>query len=323
MRTPVALIVFNRPHFTARVFAAIAQAQPERLLLIADGPRPDHPDDGPRCAAVRDIVARVDWPCQVERLFADTNLGCGRRPASGLSWVFEQVEEAIVLEDDCVPNPTFFRFCEELLERYRTDARVMNISGTNWQGPCPPHSYFFSIFNITGWGWATWRRAWQYYDPAVRLWPELRDTAWLLDLVRDPRVAQLFAWAFERAYVTQGDLDFWDYQWTFTCWAQHGLSILPTTTLVENVGFGPEATHMTWGEDVRARLPTGAMAFPLRHPATMVREHAAEQYIMEHVILPQVPGPRRAGVEWLRRLSRVVPDGVRAQLKTHLTTWLG
>ncbi len=253
MQTPVALIIFNRPHHTARVFAEIAKAKPERLFLIADGPRPDRPEDVQRCAAVRDIVARVDWPCQVERNFADSNLGCGRRPGSGISWVFEHVDEAIVLEDDCVPDPTFFRFCEELLEKYREDERVMNIGGTNWQGTPPrsPSSYFFSIFNITGWGWATWRRAWQYYDPAVRLWPEFRDTPWLLDLVRDARVAQMFAHAFDRAYITQGELDFWDYQWTFACWAHHGLSILPATTLVENVGFGAEATHTTSVRDIR------------------------------------------------------------------------
>ena len=186
MHTPVALIIFNRPHHTARVFAEIAKARPEHLFLIADGPRPDRPEDVQRCAAVRDIVARVDWPCQVERNFAERNLGCGRRPGSGISWVFQQVDEAIILEDDCVPDPTFFQFCEDLLEKYREDKRVMNIGGTNWQWPSPRshHSYFFSIFNITGWGWATWRRAWQYYDPAVRLWPAFRDTSWLLDLCR-------------------------------------------------------------------------------------------------------------------------------------------
>ena len=100
MRTPVALIIFNRPQHTARVFAAIAKARPERLFLIADGPRSDRPEDVQRCAAVRDIVAHVDWPCQVERNFAERNLGCGRRPASGISWVFEQVDEANILEDD-------------------------------------------------------------------------------------------------------------------------------------------------------------------------------------------------------------------------------
>ena len=209
MRTPVALIIFNRPHHTARVFAEIAKARPERLLLIADGPRPDRPEDVQRCAAVRDIVAHVDWPCQVERNFAESNLGCGRRPGSGISWVFEQVDEAIILEDDCVPDPTFFRVREELLEKYREDERVMNIGGMNGQRPPPesPSSYFFSISNIT-WGWGDVAAGVEYYDRAVRLWPEFRDTSWLLDLVRDARVAKMFAHAFERAYAAQGELEF-------------------------------------------------------------------------------------------------------------------
>src|SRR5262249_6124746 len=154
MRTPVALIIFNRPHHTARVFAEIAKARPERLFLIADGPRPDRPEDGQRCAAVRDIVAHVDWPCQVERNFAGVSPGGGRPPARCNSWVFHQVDEAIILEDAWGPDPTFFRFCEALLEKSREDERVMNIGSMNWQCPPPqsPSSYFFSIFNIT-WGW--------------------------------------------------------------------------------------------------------------------------------------------------------------------------
>ena len=136
-------------------------------------------------------------------------------------------------------------------------------------------------------------------------------------------MAQMFVHAFERAYAAQGELDYWDYQWTFTCWAHHGLSILPTTALVENVGFGPEATHTTWMGDVRARLPKGTMDFPLRHPATMVPDRAADQYIIERVILPQVQPQQPSILDRLRRLGGVLPDRVRAQVKAHLAAWLG
>ena len=115
LETPVALIVFNRPEPTRRVFAAIAKARPSRLLLIADGPRPDRQRESNQCAEVRNIVSAVDWPCQVQADFADENMGCRRRVISGLDWVFSQVEEAIILEDDCVPDPSFFPFCSELL----------------------------------------------------------------------------------------------------------------------------------------------------------------------------------------------------------------
>src|SRR5262245_26909140 len=132
MRTPVAFIVFNRPDLTERVFAEIARARPPKLLVVADGPRPDVAGEAEKCVATRAIIDRVDWQCDVLTNYSDRNLGCGRRPSSGLRWVFEQVEEAIILEDDCLPHPTFFQFCEELLERYRDDKRVMHISGNNY-----------------------------------------------------------------------------------------------------------------------------------------------------------------------------------------------
>ena len=156
MTTPVALLIFNRPECTERVFAAIRQAKPSMLLAIADGPRPDRPDDIAKCAAARAIIDRVDWDCEVFKNYADTNLGCGVRPATGISWVFDRVETAIILEDDCIPHPDFFRYCDELLTRYRDDERVMHISGNNfWAGKYQHEdSYLFSRYTLS-WGWAT------------------------------------------------------------------------------------------------------------------------------------------------------------------------
>ena len=128
---PVALIVFNRPDLTAQVFAAIRNARPAKLFVIADGPRNRAEEEA--CRAARKAAQLVDWECEVKTNFSDTNLGCGRRPASGLDWVFRQTEEAIILEDDCLPAPSFFSFCESLLEHYRHDARVMHIGGCNFQ----------------------------------------------------------------------------------------------------------------------------------------------------------------------------------------------
>src|SRR5712692_5523584 len=146
LTTPVALIIFNRPETTARVFAEIAKARPSRLLLVADGPRLDHPEDVEKCTATRAIVEQVDWPCEVLTNFSEANLGCKMRPVSGINWVFENVEEAIILEDDCLPHPSFFPFCQELLERYRDDQRVMMIGGTNLLGEwrTGAQNYFFS-----------------------------------------------------------------------------------------------------------------------------------------------------------------------------------
>src|SRR5687767_13684909 len=164
-RTPVALLVFNRPQATARVFEAVARARPPRLLVVADGPRADRPDDGELCHQTRAIIERVDWPCEVMKDYSDTNLGCRKRVSSGLDWVFSNVADAIILEDDCLPEPSFFPFCEELLERYRDDERVAMIRAGNFlEGRrVASTSYYFSRwFHI--WGWATWARAWKHND---------------------------------------------------------------------------------------------------------------------------------------------------------------
>jgi hypothetical protein len=320
MRAPVAFLIFNRPDVTAQVFREIALARPPRLFLIADGPRPGHPGDEEKCAAARAVVERVDWPCRVDRNYSDVNLGCGVRPATGISWVFEQVEEAILLEDDCLPHPTFFRYCDELLEHYRDDERIMNIAGTDWQfgRRRSRYSYWFSMFNIS-WGWASWRRAWRHYDRSLRMWPELRETNWLRDKVGDPAAAGMFQDAFDRAHAAGGNLDYWDYQWTFTCWAQSGLSILPSANLVSNIGFGPDATHTFAATGVRARAQRAAMQFPLEHPPIMVRDHEADRFIVEHVIWPQLGVSQ--GRRGARRLAALVPTPFRRWARRLLDRW--
>jgi hypothetical protein len=312
VQTPVALIIFNRPHTTERVFAEIAQAKPPKLFVIADGPRPDRLGEAEKCVATRAIIDRVDWECEVFKNYSEVNLGCGRRPATGISWVFEQVEEAIILEDDCVPHPTFFRFCEELLERYRDDERVMHIAGNNFQfgRRRTPFSYFLSWHNIC-WGWASWRRAWQHFDMGVKLWPPFRDTSWLLDIVGDARAAQYWQKVFDQAYASKGNVEYWDYQWTFTCWAQNGLSILPNTTLISNIGFGEGATHTKSSRDIRRNLPTTEMSFPLRHPPYVVRNREADQFFIEQVVLPRSPKQLSVYRKLRRKFSALIPDPIR------------
>jgi len=307
--TPVALIIFNRPQTTERVFAEIARAKPKKLLIIGDGPRTDRPEDVEKCAAVRAIVERVDWQCEVLKNYSETNLGCGRRPATGISWVFEQVEQAIILEEDCVPHPTFFRFCDELLDRYREDERVMHIAGTNFLfgQKQTSHSYFFSHHN-TCWGWATWRRAWQHFDMALKLWPKLRDTSWLLDIVGDVRAKEFWEKVFVRAHARNGDVDYWDYQWTFACWAQSGLSVLPTRTLVSNIGFGQDATHTKSTNAKRAFLFAEEMTFPLQHPPSVIRDHEADRLFIEQVVLANLPNKPGFYHRLRRKCSAVLVD---------------
>jgi hypothetical protein len=273
---PIAMFVFNRPETTARVFARVAEARPPRLFLVADGPRADRPHEEERCRETRAIVERVDWPCEVLTNYADANLGCRRRIASGLDWIFSFAERAIILEDDCLPDPTFFRYCRELLERYKDDERVVMISGDNF-GPSSrtsPYSYYYSKYPHV-WGWATWRRAWRLYDVSMALWPSVRDENLLEEIVGSERAA--LAWRDIFDAVHSGQIDTWDYQLTFACWMQNGLSILPNVNLVSNIGFTRDATHTTTAGPL-SNLPTYSMPFPLRHPPYMVRDRAADAH---------------------------------------------
>ncbi|MFA4828256.1 MAG: hypothetical protein WC855_04715 [Thermodesulfovibrionales bacterium] len=284
LETPVAFLVFNRPDATARVFEAIRAARPPRLLVVADGPRVDRPGDTEKCQATRAILQRVDWPCEVLTNYSDVNLGCKGRVSSGLDWVFRNVEEAIILEDDCLPHPTFFRFCEELLEKYRDDERVMMISGDNFQfgNKRTPYSYYFSHFTHI-WGWASWRRAWKYYDVNMKLWPEIRDHGWLYDVMGNARSAEYWSGIFNKVY--DNKINTWDYQWTFACWVQNGLTVLPNNNLISNIGFYHEATHTSTIISPFANMETKPMIFPLSHPPYMIRDSVADSYTTKRMFL--------------------------------------
>ncbi|GCL47360.1 glycosyltransferase family 2 protein [Microcystis aeruginosa] len=277
LTTPVAFLIFNRPDTTARVFEAIRQAKPPKLLVVADGPRPDRPDDIEKCKAARAIIEGVDWDCEVLTNYSEVNLGCGKRPATGITWVFEQVEEAIIFEDDCLPHPTFFRFCEELLSYYRHDERIMVISGNNFQfgRSRTDYSYYFSRYNHI-WGWASWRRAWKYFDYDLKLWPKIRKENWLTSILENRKVVKYWTKNFQRTY--EGDPTVWDYRWTFACWIQNGLTILPNVNLVSNIGFGEDATHTIGSKSRVANLPVKEMNFPLKHPLFLLR-HVEADYL--------------------------------------------
>lgn len=269
LETPVAMIVFNRPEQTTRVFAAVAAAHPSRLLLIADGPRANRQGEQQLCEEVRRIVSCVDWPCKVETNFAEQNLGCRRRVISGLDWVFSLVEEAIILEDDCLPDPSFFLYCAELLERYRACDQIGMITGFNpLQKSFPfPYSYYFSK-GVSIWGWATWRRTWQKYDEHLTTWPKVREDG-LLRLMwpeREPR--EFWTRIFDNMHAGVGP-NTWDYQMVYSLWTQNLSNVIPSRNLVENIGFGPHATH-TVKADVGLKVSAQSLSFPLTHPPALI-----------------------------------------------------
>jgi hypothetical protein len=280
-RAPVAFLIFNRPNETARVFERIRQARPRTLLVIADGPRDDAEHD--LVERTRSIVQQIDWPCDVRVNASATNLGCRKRVSSGLDWVFSEVNEAIVLEDDCLPDPTFFRFCDEMLERYRDEPRVMHIGGTNFQLGARPtsDSYYFSAINQI-WGWATWGRAWRgHYDVTMSRWPEVRDTNFLSDLIGEEIAAKVKI-GFDGVH--SGKTDTWDNQWTFAMWLAQGLAVLPAVNLISNIGFGPGATHTKKANSAIANQATEPIEFPLTHPARIVRNRDADDQAYRNMI---------------------------------------
>lgn len=282
LKTPVVLIVFNRPDTTEKVFAEVARAKPDKLLVIADGPRLDQPGEAEKCAATRAIIERVDWDCEVLTNYVDTNMGCKRRVASGLDWVFGQVDEAIILEDDCVPHHSFFGFCEELLERYQNDTRVMMIAGTNYQikSRQVPYSYFFSRF-FPIWGWATWRRAWKTYDIDISAWRKSIRLEELREVAPTRLAARYYANAFD--LVSQDRINTWDYQWSFGCLFNNGLAVVPAVNLVENIGT--TGTHAD-GVGKTHFMERGEITKSLTHPTYVYPEPNYDRFIFSSVIRP-------------------------------------
>jgi hypothetical protein len=281
LKTAVVLIIFNRPHTTDQVFAEIAHARPPKLLVVSDGSRTNREGEARKVASARSIISRVNWPCEVFTNFSEKNLGSKLRPKTGIDWAFELVDEAIILEDDCLPHPTFFRFCEELLARYRNDQRVSMISGNRFQSEISNfhESYFFSKYHGT-WGWATWRDRWSSYDIEMKNWPFIRDSGALTNILTSKEESAYWSGIFESIY--SGNLNTaWDYQWTLSQWIQNRLCIMPRVNLVSNIGFGDGATHTLQTESNLANIPVNEIPFPLNHPANMLIDLKTEKKIFE------------------------------------------
>lgn len=307
MNTPVLLIIFNRPDTTKQVFAAVRAARPSRLYVAADGPR-DVVDEARRCEQARQVATAVDWPCEVRTMLSDRNLGCREGPIRGITWFFDCEEAGIILEDDCVPAPSFFPYCQELLDRFRNDERVMCISGDNFQESMGdyPYSYYFSKIPQT-WGWASWRRAWRMYDTNMSGLAEFIAMGGLNALSTTPIFLEYWQRCFH--WVRSG-ADAWDYQWTFACWAQSGLTCTPRVNLVTNVGFGANATHTIDSCSKLAALATKDLDLPLIHP-TVVAPHRVFDSHVDKVVFGV--HPVRSG-----RKLRSIPGRVRRKLITML-----
>lgn len=278
--TPVLLIIFNRPDKVERLIDSLRTVKPAKVYVSADGPRKHVPADNARCIAARSVINKIDWPCEVFTNFHDCNTGADFGPEKALNWFFAEVDEGIVLEDDCIAHPDFFRFATDMLSRYRTNDKIMMISGNNFQNGISrgEGSYYFSKYPST-WGWASWKRAWQHYDTKNSAYTEFLDKN-TLDTICQSNIEKKF-WKKFFEQISNGKLEHWDIKWLFAIWNNNGISVTPNVNLVKNVGFGHDATHTFKHDDVMV-VDTVELG-EIIPPATMAVNKEADAYLFRHV----------------------------------------
>lgn len=277
LNTPVAFIIFNRPDLTQVIFNAIRDAQPKQLFVIADGPRSS--EELEECKKTRDIVKQVDWDCELKTRFLEKNMGGPYCCSSGITWVFTQVETAIILEDDCLPSSSFFEFCQELLNFYKDNKEIMHITGNNFQqGQIrTKYSYYFSKYT-TSWGWATWRSAWEKFDLNLNSWTDSQQKKMLNKICSSEKEVQYWTYIFNRVFSKESV--HWDYAWQYACWYHNGLTVVPEVNLVSNLGFGVHATHTKNPNSPFANLPKGEI-YTLKHPNTSHINEEADKFTFD------------------------------------------
>ena len=281
LTAPILFIIFSRPDVTQKVFDRIKLAKPAKLYVAADGPRKGNVADKEKCAETRNLVLNnIDWDCEVITLLRDENLGCRNAVSQAISWFFDQEEMGIILEDDCLPDISFFKFCQECLLKYKDDDRFFHINGSNyqlgWQRDAD-YPYYFTKYNSI-WGWASWRRAWKFYDVNIPNWPEIKEKRFFLDMSNSEVDALNRMQIFDSVYNKK--VDTWDYQWTFTIMSQSGICITPNKNLISNIGFGEGATHTT-KPNKRANLPVESVKLPLNHPKFVIVDAVSDKRLYQ------------------------------------------
>jgi hypothetical protein len=281
--TPILFLVFNRPDFTRQVFEEIRRARPTKLFVAADGPREGHPEDIDLCRQTQDLI-RVDWDCDVQMDLRPKNRGAKYGVSRAIDWFFENVEEGIILEDDCLPDPSFFRFCQGLLAHYRNDTRVMHISGTNLQygQKRGDGSYYFSRY-MRCWGWASWRRAWTSFDVDLKTLPRFLEQRQLRNVLTSRAMRRYWRLTFEK--VARGEITtVWDFQWTYAIFSQNGLCIIPNLNLVTNLGWGPWATNTFDPKNIMSNVKTQTID-SIVHPTFVLPDREADKFEEKHIFL--------------------------------------
>jgi len=280
-QSPVLFLVFNRPDTTEAVFREISLARPPRLYLAADGPRPNRLAEHELCEQTKLLLENIKWDCEVKRLYRDTNLGCRNAVSSAIDWFFEYEEEGIILEDDCLPAPDFFKFCDEMLLKYRFDTRIRHIAGSNhhFGHRWGTESYYFAKQTHV-WGWATWKRVWKDYDKTLNLYTDSEAEKYLDSIFQDPFVAAEWKKIFKE--VKSGHIDTWDYQLALINFFNNSLSINPNVNLIRNIGFREDGTHTKIEDSPYANMALQEIGL-ISHPKYILPENEADYAIYRKI----------------------------------------
>ena len=256
---PIVIFTYKRPSHTQKLLDAIKKVNPKTIYIVADGPK--NKKEAIKTQEVTSVVNSKKWASNIYIYISKKNLGLRRRVASGLDWVFENTDTAIILEDDLIPDKSFFYFCEEMLDKYKNNHQIVSIAGYNKKEKVSiKESYYFSKY-VESWGWATWRRAWDLYDDKMQNWPQLKNTSWLSQQLNNPILVKYWKQIFNRVYSSK--INSWAYRWMYSSFINSGLTIVPKSNLIEYHGYGEGATHTKYS---RAVIPVGKLNFPITHP---------------------------------------------------------
>ncbi|RIK51535.1 hemolytic protein HlpA-like protein [Candidatus Microgenomates bacterium] len=283
MQTPVVLFIYKRASNLKAFCKILKNLDIKNIYIVSDGAKSI--EYRVRVEKTRrELESLINWSCNVQKNYSDINLGLKERFRTGINWVFEHTDRAIFIEDDCIPDPSFFTYCDELLEKYKDDKRIISITGNNFQPRKNQvkDSYYFSRYPHV-WGWATWKRVWDQYDSDIVDWPKLRSSGWLDKLFPDRFFTRKFwTYIFDRLHSEK--INTWDYQLTYLSLKNSGFNIVPSVNLVSNVGYGDDATNIKQKNKTIA-VPAKKITFPLKHPKNVVYNDRADKYIEELVYL--------------------------------------
>ncbi|MEI6947303.1 hypothetical protein V9K67_08920 [Paraflavisolibacter sp. H34] len=295
---PILMIAFNRPMHAQKVFEEVRKARPGKLYIAVDGPRKGREEDVRNIGQTIKIFDAVDWPCEVVKLIREENLGCKLAVSSAITWFFQHEEQGIILEDDCLPSPSFFDYCDHLLEKFKHNDSVMHISGVNFQdgNQRGAGTYYFSrICHV--WGWASWRRAWEKYDIEMTGLETFFDDNLYKGIMDDPGY-----WKDAFYGTKKGAINTWDYQWVYSIWKNNGLCIAPNLNLISNIGFDQMATHTKKRNKDVSDLPAQVIKDEIKDCHILIPHYEADRYSMKKLF--RKPGITDK-IKW--KLSHLLP----------------